>query len=103
MLTDFSVTGLVAGEEGKMKFLDEQGRVFGKRNIIDLLVEGFIILIISAGIVGVWIITHSFPKTESFGLPSRNWKEEYQVLYQDIYDFLKEHKRARKYFDIEWD
>ena len=82
-----------------MKFIDEKGRLFGKWNIIDAGVVLFIL-----GLTPMVYYSHKL-----FNRPPINWEQKYKeektgcqnktdFLQRKIDNYLKEHKRAAKYF-----
>ena len=78
-----------------MKIFDEQGRLFGKINLIDFICLVFALWIVFA------LCAYSFISRKKSTVPSAN-EEEYKRLQKlDIHikEFLKEHKAARRYFE----
>ncbi|MBC8488612.1 MAG: DUF4330 family protein [Bacteroidetes bacterium] len=81
--------------------MDEKGRLFGKINIIDFLVLLFLLSLTPMFYFGWKIYTKSQVVLPPLMTEQSKYEKEYQEkirLQQKISDFLKEHKRARKYF-----
>ena len=77
-----------------LKIIDEKGRIFGKWNIIDFLVVIFCLCLTPMFYFGYRIMT----KTST---PTPAPTQKYQRLQAQVDEFLSEHKRARKYFEVE--
>ena len=76
--------------------IDDKGRLFGKWNIIDFMVVVFLLCLTPM----FWYAFKLFrlqPKT-TIEIQIKEY-EELKASQQQITDFLKKHKRARKYFE----
>jgi len=78
-----------------MKIIDNTGRIFGRLNIIDAMVLLFLLCLTPMFYFGYKIMTRE-EKTE---LTSQTPQMEYDILRAQVNEFLKEHKRAEKYFE----
>lgn len=85
-----------------MRIIDEKGRLFSKVNLLDFLVLVFILCLIPVGYQAYKIITKPFPQAiPTITLDKAEYekeKAEYERLKTKRDNFLREHKRARKYF-----
>ena len=79
--------------------MDDKGRLFGKINILDFLVIIFLLSLTPCLYFGWKIYTkQSAPPMIEHSKYEKEYQEKIR-LQQKISDFLKEHKRARKYFE----
>ncbi len=83
-----------------VKLIDEQGRIFGKLNVIDALVIVFILSLVPMFFYGCKLLLH--PKGEKIPvLPLRSITAEEEETLRRLDMFLDEHRIMRKYFKPE--
>ncbi len=86
--------------------IDERGRLFGKINVIDFIVLLFVLCLTPSLWFGYKIMTREVEveiKPPTITLDKVEYeqeREEYRKALKRIKNFLKEHKGARKYFDL---
>ena len=82
-----------------MKIIDNQGKVFGKINIIDLIVILFVFMLFPMGYVGYKISRVKGDATKDFPPPIIvNYEEKYNELILQLNCFLREHRKEIKHF-----
>ena len=80
-----------------MQFIDKQGRIFGKWNIIDFLVVIFILSLTPMFYFG-WKLQKRRQLSQPLPLPQINWEQKYNAEVAQKETVYKEHPRLRKYF-----
>ena len=82
-----------------MKIIDERGMVFGKINIIDLMVVIFLlVLLVYLGSAIYFITCKSIPKKAEYERQIKVWEEKLNKEIAQKEAVFKKYPRLRKYF-----